>query len=284
MPGIAVERMYKARQLLAVDANTSIFVLGEKPESWVVMEEPEIADYESWTNKGGRVVIAFLPATGYAARKPRNEPKRPIEPRWNIRFTYEVLDDESVGLRFAPGPEWHKLDEDGDVIERRLGSGTVVLVARSVFLSNEGLRDDRESSLITAIVGGTHRIVFDENHFGVAETGSISKLMRKYRLEGALAVLAIVAGLFLWRSASSLLPSRAPSSDAPSDGRDSMDGLAALLRRGIKDKDVLDVCFEEWKKTSPQPARVERVKQEIADRKDIVGAYRKAAHAAWEKK
>jgi hypothetical protein len=130
--------------------------------------------------------------------------------------------------------------------------------------------------LLVKLAGAAQEIVFDENHFGVAETGSIAKLMRKYHLEGALAVLALVAALFLWRSASSLLPSRAPRSDQPVSGRDSLEGMAALLRRGIAEKDLVRVCYEEWKKTSLNEHKSLNIDSQdpLFDHKNAVTAYK----------
>ena len=118
--------------------------------------------------------------------------------------------------------------------------------------------------------------MFDENHFGVVETGSITKLMRKYHLEGALALLALVAALFLWRSASSLLPSRAPGAEQAVAGRDSLDGMVALLRRGIPEKDLVWICYEEWKKGSLNDLKSPKIdlNDALFDHKNVVTAYK----------
>ena len=126
------------------------------------------------------------------------------------------------------------------------GAGTIVLAADTFALSNEGLREARDPELIAALAGPATHIIFDENHFGVIETGSVTKLMRKYRLEGAVAMLALVAALFLWRSASSLLPPRETRADDAVGGRDSLEGMTALLHRGVAEKELLDTCFAEW--------------------------------------
>jgi hypothetical protein len=41
------------------------------------------------------------------------------------------------------------------------------------------------------------RVLFDENQFGVSETGSVAVLIRKYRLETAIGMLFAIAGLFI---------------------------------------------------------------------------------------
>jgi hypothetical protein len=148
-----------------------------------------------------------------------------------------------TALYFDPSPQWATLSQR-DAVERDFGKGSVVLVADSYFLSNEGLREARDTDLIARLVGPARHVVFDENHFGVAETGSVAKLMRKYRLEGAVLVLVVVAGLFLWRSASSFLPPRP----------------------------ALNTCFAEWRKSAPKGSRG----LQIDGKGDPVAAYRAA--------
>ncbi len=72
-------------------------------------------------------------------------------------------------------------------------------------------------------------------------------------------MLIVVAALFLWRSASSLLPPResgdALSIEGRDRGRDSLEGLAALLHRGVPEKELLDACLAEWNKSAPREPR-----------------------------
>jgi hypothetical protein len=84
-------------------------------------------------------------------------------------------------------PDWQEWSHGA--IERKFGAGSVVLVPDSFPLSNQGLRDARDAPFISQLTGSAHHIWFDENHFGVVETGSVAKLMRQYRLEGAIAML-----------------------------------------------------------------------------------------------
>jgi len=213
----------------------------------------------------------------------------PVERQWHIHFDYKDLHVESdetpreTALEIKAGPEWKALGESG--VEKKSGAGTVVLLADSYPLSNEGLREERDSDLIVALAGPATEIVFDENHFGVVETGSVTKLMRKYHLEGAIAVLLLVAILFLWRSASSLLPSRAPRAEQAVAGRDSLEGMTALLRRGIAEKDLVRICVEEWKRTSLNGHKSPNkgLADALIDHKNVVIAYREIAKALVEK-
>ncbi len=277
-----VDRLYKSRMRGDPGPGTTIFVLGVDPVAWSKIEPPTLKEYEELTSKGARLVIAFLPVTRpFAIDKELHA----VEKGWHIRFFYKSLhsDDsdtpKETALEIKAGPEWKATAEGA--VEKKSGEGSVVLAADSYPLSNEGLRDKRNSALILALAGPAKEIVFDENHFGVAETGSVSKLMRKYHLEGAVGVLVLVAALFLWRSASSLLPSRAPRAEQAVAGRDSLEGMTALLRRGIAEKDLVRICVEEWKRTSLNGHKLpdSGVVETLIDHKNVVLAYRGIAGA-----
>lgn len=286
MPGITVERLYKERAVLD-GPDEAMFVLGVDPVGWWSVKAKTLEDYEKLVKNGGRLVIAFL-----AAQRPAvSLEKLPVEERWKIRLRYRPGADSDArsGLRresalyFEAAAPW-KID--GGVAERAFGAGTIVLAADSFPLSNQGLREMEDAEFIAKLAGPARRIVFDENHFGVSESGSVTKLMRKYRLEGAVAVLALVAGLFLWRSASSFLPQRTAERVGAVAGRDSMEGMTSLLHRGVKEKNLLDACFGEWNRSAGRRVPVERVEEEIRrqGKQDPVGAYRAASKIVLEKK
>ena len=289
LPELSVERWYKQRALLPAGQAT-VLVLGVNPIGWSGIEDKALAEYEALARSGARLVLGFLDV-----RKPYTTPnKRPVEARWNVKLSYRTPKDfdpstrrgipRDTALFFEPGPEWQQLDSNATTIERAFGSGAIVLVAETFPLSNEGLLAQRDANLIAKVIGPPRRIVFDENHFGVSETGSVTKLMRKYHLEGAVGVLAIVTLLFLWRSATSFLPpAPPPARDHAVSGRDALEALVSLLRRGIPEKELLNACFNEWSRSAGHGARVERTKQRVEEeiarlgKTDLVGAYR-AAH------
>ncbi|HVO99917.1 MAG TPA: hypothetical protein VMT15_17715 [Bryobacteraceae bacterium] len=269
----SVERLYKNRAQDDPGKGTTIFVLGVDPVAWSHVDSKTLEEYEKLTRNGARLVFAFLPAD----RRLADTGETPVERRWHIHFAYARVRAEvgeiphETGLRMKGGAEWNTLDAASNALERPLGAGSVALIADSYPLSNEGLREAREPALIVKLAGSANRILFDENHFGVAETGSIARLLRKYHLEGAVGVLALAAILFLWRSASSLLPSRAPDEGQAVAGRDSLEGMKALLRRGIAEKDLVRVCYDEWRKTSPHAAPPD---ESLFNQKTAVAAYK----------
>lgn len=284
MPGITVERLYRQRSELS-NPDDALFVLGVDPVAWSALKPRELSEYEKLVARGGRLVIGFLPV-----REPGSMPmERAVEEKWGIRLRYRHQDrgDENrnipreTALYFDSGRNWRTRD---GFAERSFGAGTIVLAADTFALSNEGLRDARNAQLIAALAGPAHRILFDENHFGVVETGSVAKLMRKYHLEGAIAILALVAGLFLWRSASSLLPPRRAPAEEAIAGRNSLSGMTALLHRGIHERDLMDTCFAEWSRVEGKSGRAARVEEEIRSHaKDPVEAYRAASRVLSKK-
>jgi len=281
-----VERLYKSRLHSDPGLETTIFVLGVEPTGWYQVKSDTLKEYEELTSKGARLVIAFLPVSKpWAADKELHV----VEAKWHIHFSYRDLHADpnetprETALEFKAGPEWEKIREG--VVARKLGAGMVVLVADSYPLSNEGLREEHDTGLIVKLVGQASEIVFDENHFGVVETGSVAKLMHKYHLEGALTVLALVVALFLWRSASSLLPSRAPQAEHAVSGRDSIEGMTALLRRGIAEQDLVRICYEEWEKTPLNnfKSHDKDLYGPLINHKNVVIAYREVRKALVER-
>jgi hypothetical protein len=272
MDNLQVARLYKPRTQLA--PQSALLILGVDPISWDEITQKTLTGYEDLAAKGGRLVLAFLPV-----RAPSKSLEYPLLfDRWKLRFKYrpsEDNDESSSGipsdssLYFEPNEQWTVLQEDDDVptiIQRSFGSGAIVLVAQSYPLSNEGLREARDAQGIASLLGPVSKVVFDENHFGIEESGSVTTLMRKYHLEPAIGVLLLTALLFLWRSASSLLPPRFSKETQAVGGRDAQEGLVSLLERSLPEKDLLDTCYAEWSRTQPGNRRAHILEAEIARR------------------
>ncbi|MBI5115717.1 DUF4350 domain-containing protein [Candidatus Poribacteria bacterium] len=204
-----------------------------------------------------------------------------IEKRWSFSFSFWPLPESKSGdyapafaMRDAARGElpsslsWHtalffdKLDSawqtlysrDGRavIIERPWGRGTMALCSDSYFISNEAMRKERRPALLAWLIGSSTTVVFDETHFGIAEQPGIMTLVRKYRLHGLLAGLAVLVALFVWKNAFSLVPGRAAGEgeDANSArGKDAAAGLVNLLRRSIPTRRILSVCLEEWQRS-----------------------------------
>lgn len=200
-----------------------------------------------------------------------------LKEKWGLEFSKDKEGDTEAKnvsqLPLAPELEWHgdiilkKPDASWEVIyrtktgavlaERKRGAGSIVVATDSFFTSNEALVDDRQTELLAWLVGPSDRVVFDEAHLGIVNSPGLATLARKYRLHGGVLVLAILAGLFIWKNSSSLAPPRraARESDTVIPGRATGAGFVSLLKRAIPADRVLTVCLDEWKKSFGQGER-----------------------------
>jgi hypothetical protein len=138
------------------------------------------------------------------------------------------------------------------VVERRLGAGSVVLVADSYPLSNEAMFQGLGAPLLAWLLGGGREAIFDEAHLGIVEEPGIATLVRRYQLHGLILSLLAVAGLFVWKNLAGLVPPLAETTARAGPvipGRDSASGFVNLLRRSIAPAEIINVCFAEWKKS-----------------------------------
>ncbi len=83
-------------------------------------------------------------------------------------------------------------------------------------------------------------------------------LARRYHLEGALAAILLLAGLFVWRNVVSLVPRGAPDAAGigAADGvlgHSASAGYLNLLRRSVRPRDLPAVCLARWESSAVQP-------------------------------
>jgi hypothetical protein len=203
--------------------------------------EPDAMDIaKRWKYQIGIREIGDMPNSQKAVRIGGTAPI-PDELTWHSAAYFKDLD-----------PSWHVIySESGHpvVVERSIGDGSLVLISDSYLLTNEAMLRDRHPDLLSWIVGPGRRIFFDEGHFGITATPGIAALARKYRLHGGVAVLILIALLFIWKNSSSLVPRRESAADAEVLGRDSSSAFVSLLRRNIRPDLILGTCVAEWKKS-----------------------------------
>lgn len=201
-----------------------------------------------------------------------------LKDRWGVEFGFEALPNGDGGKYEAaqvenrtrlPLPDtldWHSgmfftnlntawttvysRGTNPVVIERNLGSGSVVLMSDSFCFSNEAMAQDRHPDLLAWLIGSAGTIEFDEAHLGLTENPGVASLMRKYRLHGLVAGIFLLVGLFIWKHAVSFTP-RLSEGQAQSEvaGKEAASGFVNLLRRNVAPRDVLRVCFDEWTKS-----------------------------------
>jgi hypothetical protein len=186
------------------------------------------------------------------------------------------------------------------IIERDLGSGSLVLSADSFLFSNEALRVERYPKLLAWFVGANTTVIFDETHLGTRENPGIASLARKYRLHGLLLGIMVLAGLFVWKNTSHFVPPYddppVGSQNGPSSDKDSTAGFTSLLKRNISPSEILRVCITEWKRSLP--ARTDRFEDRLeriqgitsrqvkgsGEKQSLVKGYRSIQHILSERK
>lgn len=276
IPGLRVERhMRRAARLAGVDA--TVFWIGTQPWAPLAWDKDDLAAFEAIAQRGGRLVLGVLPsgpaALGdpvQAEAKPAAKAPRPrvveIEKRWHLRVererskkskgasSQEEPEEESprhTSLWLEPlTAEWHcfqTVERRCRAAERTFGAGAIVIALDTFPLSNEGLSKDRQSAWIAQLAGPAQRIIFDEAHLGVQESGSIGTLIRQLRLEAAALMLVALAALFIWRNSTSLLPARAPAPDLGL-AADPHRSMVLLLRRSIAPAALIKTCLAEWQR------------------------------------
>jgi len=289
--GLNVQRDLRATNTLPPGEGLTYLHLATTPGAWMEMQEETFREIETFLKAGGRFVLTFYPETKRLPerRQPRKEPddsdgkKKPsARELWGMNV--EIRDLKADGDKFLPEvvqqvaglslpqtltwhsgivmtdlhPDWKPIYVRGSapvLVERAIGKGQVVIATDSFFLSNEAMLNDRQSSLLSWVVGPNQQIMFDEAHLGITESPGVATLIRRYRLVWLVAGLLVVAALYVWKNSTSLVPK--PQDvviEAHVEGRDSAAGFVNLLRRNIGTDQVLAVCFAEWRKSAAQGA------------------------------
>jgi hypothetical protein len=189
------------------------------------------------------------------------------------------------------GSDWQTIYRSADqpvIVERRMGKGSIVLLADCYPLSNQALRGGAEAALLTWIIGDNRRALFDEFHLGVGDPPGMGTLLRRYHLETFFIGLFLLALLYVWKSFVPFLkvPPLRDTGRATS-GKDNFTGLVNLLRRTIPREKLLASCFSEWRRSFAREYRehpeklvqVEALLEEEAllpaRRRDVPAAYRR---------
>ncbi|HWC98268.1 MAG TPA: DUF4350 domain-containing protein [Candidatus Sulfopaludibacter sp.] len=242
VPGVTVERNYRSLEFLPDHAGT-VFLLAIPAEDFGADTEPYLRELEESARRGNRMVAALtLPPTG---KLPKFDA---LQKKWGVSL---ALDDKTRrhSLYFGDAKGWSGLYRTGSkllVIERAFGTGSIVLFAGSDDFANDStVRTDR-LRLITLAIGDNSHIIFDEQHLGIADSGSVVALARRFHLMGIALGLALCAALFLWRNGMDFPPPVYARSAGRLAGRTSHAGLLTLLRRHVSPRALAGVCWQEW--------------------------------------
>ncbi len=243
LAGITVERSYVPMALLPRDG-VALLLLGIDPDHIGADREGWIQPIEEIAGRGNRVVMAL--GLGEGAKE---ADANALDTFWHAPLALGDPTKHEPRLYFSAAPGWNTIEETGGrrtVIEKAFGKGSVVLVADSEAFDNRSTAARERLGLVSAAIGGYHHVVFDEQHLGIQESGSVVALARRLRLTGLAVGLAILAALFLWKSASAFPPPVEDRGETDPSGRTAHAGLVTLLRRHIPAKELAATCWQQW--------------------------------------
>jgi hypothetical protein len=262
-PGVTVARNYSPLEY-SDESNATLFLLGLNASLFAAAREPYVGTAERLASRGNRVVIALQ---WQGDKKPEHVEE--LDKRWHVKFGFDA---GQKWLYFADAPDWRVLDRAGAkilAIERDFQKGSVVLFAKSRDFSNKSVVKLDRLGPISAAIGTKSRVVFDEQHFGIAESGTVVGLARRFRLTGMALGLAVCAALFIWKNATSFPPPADVPRRETLSGRTSLSGLYTLLHRHIKPAGLAAACWNEWlagNRRDLSPERQARAEAILRDR------------------
>jgi hypothetical protein len=264
--GVTVARSYQPLERLA-DRDSTVLLLGLEPHSFAMQPDAEVHALEEFAQRGNRLVLAMGEASGREPPRPA-----PVETLWGVRFGLDFDKEGRGNLCFADAKNWEVVERSGTrpvVVEKSFGKGSIVLVATGRLFDNQSVADAKQTALLARVIGPHTRIVFDEAHFGIVESGSVVALARRFRLHGLALGLAICAMLFIWKNASSFPPVASAPREEKVVGRTSVAGLVTLLRRHIAPERLAAACWQEWMKSQARDIAPARLAQAEARLRDI---------------
>lgn len=244
-------------EILPLAQNGNHLVLGFGPANSLVSAGEEILERVSKEDEEPRDPLAFKMRTFESSpdANKRFMPAKAPEIREAARRIESPLPEvlpwrgNSYFLDLAPGWEVIYTVEDKPVVISKQSDGvSAILTTDSYFFSNLALWEARQPELLTWFMGGKSRIVFEETHLGLNASTNLMGLIRQFGLHGFLIGLILLGLLFIWQQAGSLLPPIEAEKRGTAQGKHAASGLMNLLGRGIPEKNLLDTCFQEWRK------------------------------------
>lgn len=329
---LKVSRAYDPITSYKGQSNSAFFDLGDRASGLSFLDAISLDDVETYVRNGGRLVITFLPyksnddlnsellvSSLSSMGEDMKHPLVDVRERWGFNYFGFALSSrkrenaavlkDSAGAALPPQISVHTVlyfsdlskpwkiiyDRGGHpvLVERAMGKGSIVLSAESFFLSNEAMIKERHPELVVWLVGGKHQVIFDEYDHGVAYSPGVASLIRKYNLQWLVVGAVLLALLFVWKSAASLVPAyRDDEDESPyslSRGNDATSGLANLLRRSVPISRMFSLCYQEWKKSQKSKyavklSRVEALVSGPENRKNVVKSYNQVSRILAERK
>jgi len=234
VPGIRVSRNFAALDEIA--PGSAVLMLG-----WDAAAAAGEADtLERAAARGLRIAMAL--------RAVPNAKNNSFAKKWPLRLEADVARGRVHRQYFTEVGDWTAVDRIGPkilAVEKPFGKGMIAIWAESDDFANQSTASMDRFETITRAIGRARDVVFDEQHFGMRESGTVVGLARRFRLTGFVLGLGLCAALALWRAGSPFPPLDSRPAERHS-GRTAHAGLITLLRRNIPPSEVAGLCWQEW--------------------------------------
>jgi hypothetical protein len=303
-----VSRRLQSSKILPSGENQVLVVAGVRPDQQIDSDE-DSQFFDHWLATGGRLIVALHPEKNHP---PGNRPSahenqtstddkslvlwRSLIRRWGAEIApiNAIHSATANSTLFGTISRWlgrHSFirltsdwkiialqDDKSVVVERAFAHGSIVLLADSYPLSNEGLATDRNTSFLVWLIDNRGGVIFEETHLGLSEQAGIMTLAQRYGLQGTLVSVVAVLLLFIWKCQYTLVPRTKREQyglTVPGGGSDQ--AFLNLLQRAVSQKDLLGVCLTTWLKTArPTPAQLitlEKFHSDPSEEKTVVERY-----------
>ena len=316
---IHVSRRLQPSKILPSGENQVLVVAGVRPDQQIGSDE-DSQFFDHWLATGGRLIVALLPEKNQPAgnRRSAHENQNSTDDTslvlWRSlirRWGAEIAPIDAVHSATASSTlfgtisrwlgrnsfvrltsDWKVLASQGDksvIVERAFAHGSIVLLADSYPLSNEGLSADRNTGFLVWLIDNRGGVTFEENHLGLSEQAGIMTLAQRYGLQGTLVSIVVVLLLFIWKCQYTLVPrTKSEQNGLTVPGCGSEQAFLNLLQRAVSQKDLLGVCLTTWLKTArptaAQLVTLEKFHSDPGEEKPLVERYNRLTALLNEKK
>ena len=265
-------------------SSTTILLLSLNPMSFNFSAKEQLSEIEHLTRGNNRVVLC-ISDDDFIQLPNRKEPFL-IKRRWGIQILKNrgKSGEKDAGSTLEYDTSWQPVNGMEDAVEKHFGTaGSVVVALHSDDFSNEALaRDEAVLEKIPPLIGQHRSVTFDETHLGIEESGSIAALARRYKLEGLVAGLIILVGLFIWNQSVSFPPPPRfeKRNDTHMAGADARGMFASLIARHLTPRALMENCVAEWNRVKPQ----QRITIDLPSKLDPVATYRQLQESTKQKR
>lgn len=274
--GFDATRNYRPlRKLTGTQAD--VFYAGTPISGLQHADEKDFDDFEQLAKSGVRLIIATQPeVVGIDVSRARKEnkekkwtatPKDMLKERWGIELGFrarhltaaEMGPLKQLGMKpfVAYFRTWSKewspsimRNDQSLFLERRFGKGSVLLVSDCRYFTNRELLTRPDTEILTAVVGQTRQVIFDESHLGLEDTGTVVGLTTAHHLNWIFAGFVLLATLYIWRNSVSFIPPVPAANNRSVAGQDAYAALTNLLMQSVPPKSLLHKAAEQWNATA----------------------------------